>query len=117
MTALKLVITEGRDTGRGFQVSGTLSIGRDADAGIVIDDEEASRRHAVVTRDGDGVVVQDLDSTNGTWVNEELRRLRASRARGGSAAGRGDRARAADRRGHRPGLSGGTPAAACTIRA
>ena len=71
MTELKLVITEGRDTGRGFQVSGTLSIGRDADAGILIDDDEASRRHAVVTRDGDGVVVQDLDSTNGTWVNEE----------------------------------------------
>lgn len=72
MTALKLVITEGSDAGRSFQVSGTLAIGRDASAGIVVDDEEASRRHAVITRDGDGVVVQDLDSTNGTWVNEEL---------------------------------------------
>ena len=72
MTALKLVITEGSDTGRGFQVTGTLSIGRDAATGIVIDDEEASRRHAVVTREGDGVIVRDLDSTNGTWVNEEL---------------------------------------------
>ena len=71
MSALRLVITEGTDAGRDFQVSGSLSIGRDTTAGIVIDDDEASRRHAVVTRDGDELVVRDLDSTNGTWVNEE----------------------------------------------
>jgi len=71
MPALRLVIVEGSDVGRDFQVSGSLSIGRDTAAGIVIDDDEASRRHAVVTRDGEGLVVRDLDSTNGTWVNEE----------------------------------------------
>jgi pSer/pThr/pTyr-binding forkhead associated (FHA) protein len=70
MTTLRLVITEGSDTGREFQVSGSLSIGRDASAGIVIDDDETSRRHAVVTSDGDGLVILDLDSTNGTWVND-----------------------------------------------
>lgn len=71
MTALRLVITDGAETGREFQVSGSLSIGRDATAGIVIDDDETSRRHAVVTREGDELVILDLDSTNGTWVNDE----------------------------------------------
>jgi pSer/pThr/pTyr-binding forkhead associated (FHA) protein len=71
MRALRLVITEGGETGREFQVSGSLAIGRDASAGIVIDDDETSRRHAVVTRDGDELVILDLDSTNGTWVNDE----------------------------------------------
>ena len=83
----------------------------------MIDDDEASRRHAVVTRDGDELVVQDLDSTNGTWVNEERVAAGAPRARGRSRADRGDGARAADGDDHRPGLSGGTPAATCTIRA
>lgn len=71
MSALRLVITEGSHAGRDFQVSGSLSVGRDAAAGIVIDDDEVSRRHAVVTRDGDELVVRDLGSTNGIWVNEE----------------------------------------------
>jgi pSer/pThr/pTyr-binding forkhead associated (FHA) protein len=71
MTSLRLVIIEGAETGREFQVSGSLSIGRDSSAGIVLDDDETSRRHAVVTRDGDKLTLLDLDSTNGTWVNEE----------------------------------------------
>jgi pSer/pThr/pTyr-binding forkhead associated (FHA) protein len=71
MQALRLVITEGDESGREFQVSGSLAIGRDASAGIVIDDDETSRRHAVVTRDGDELLIVDLDSTNGTWVNDE----------------------------------------------
>jgi two-component system, cell cycle response regulator len=71
MMALRLVITDGPETGREFQISGSLSIGRDASAGIVIDDDEISRRHAVVTRDGDELVILDLDSTNGTWLNDQ----------------------------------------------
>jgi pSer/pThr/pTyr-binding forkhead associated (FHA) protein len=86
MTPLRLVITEGSDSGREFQVSGSLSIGRDSSAGIVVDDEEVSRRHAVVTSDGDELVILDLDSTNGIWVNEQ-------RVESGSRVRLGDRLR------------------------
>jgi pSer/pThr/pTyr-binding forkhead associated (FHA) protein len=69
--SLRLVITDGVDAGRDFLVSGVLSIGRDPDVGIVIGDAEASRRHAVVSLAGEGLVVSDLESTNGTYVNGE----------------------------------------------
>lgn len=46
-------------------------IGREADCTIVLDpeDKEASRRHAEIRRLGDGFVVADLGSVNGTRVN------------------------------------------------
>ena len=78
MDALWLAITEGPDAGRRFPVSGSVSIGRDASAGIVIEDEQVSRRHAVVSVEDGGLIVQDLESMNGTWVNGE--RVGARRA-------------------------------------
>ena len=44
-------------------------IGRVAPADLVIDDSSLSRRHARVALEGDRIVVEDLGSTNGTWVN------------------------------------------------
>lgn len=48
-----------------------LVIGREAECTIVLgaDDKEASRRHAEIRRLGDGFVVTDLGSVNGTRVN------------------------------------------------
>ncbi len=47
----------------------TVSLGRDPDADIFLDDVTVSRRHAeVVVTDGD-VVLSDLGSLNGTYVN------------------------------------------------
>lgn len=56
---------------------GPVSIGRHADNTIVIDDDRASRHHCVVERSKDGYVVRDLDSRNGTKLNEiAIRRAR-----------------------------------------
>jgi hypothetical protein len=44
-------------------------IGRLESSTIVIEDPNVSRRHAELSRQDDAVVVQDLDSTNGTRVN------------------------------------------------
>lgn len=44
-------------------------IGRQSGCDLVLDDAEASRRHARVVPTGDGHAVEDLDSTNGTLVN------------------------------------------------
>jgi transcriptional regulator with GAF, ATPase, and Fis domain len=49
--------------------AGALPIGRDASNLLPIADPSVSRRHCVVTREGDRFKVQDLDSRNGTLVN------------------------------------------------
>ncbi len=46
-----------------------ITIGRLPESTIVINDPNASRRHAEIRRSGNDVVVVDLGSTNGTRVN------------------------------------------------
>ena len=43
-------------------------IGRNADCDVHLASSRVSRRHCCLALDGDGVVVRDLGSTNGTWV-------------------------------------------------
>jgi pSer/pThr/pTyr-binding forkhead associated (FHA) protein len=67
---LLLEIVEGPGAGRQIQLSQRAVIGRDAaSADIVLDDDQISRRHAAIEPGAGGVVVEDLDSTNGTFVN------------------------------------------------
>jgi pSer/pThr/pTyr-binding forkhead associated (FHA) protein len=49
----------------------TLSIGRKPDNDIVIDMPVVSGSHARVLHEGDRIVVEDLNSTNGTFVNKK----------------------------------------------
>jgi hypothetical protein len=44
-------------------------IGRDDSADITVPEPTISRHHARITRDTDGVWIEDLRSTNGTYVN------------------------------------------------
>jgi len=46
-----------------------FTLGRSVDAGIRIHDGSVARAHARVRRDGDHLLVTDLASTNGTFVN------------------------------------------------
>ncbi len=46
-----------------------LAVGRDASADVPIEDDALSRRHFIISRAGQGYVVKDLDSQNGTWVD------------------------------------------------
>lgn len=48
-----------------------LEIGRSPEVGIFISDKSVSRRHASLRRDGEAIVIEDLGSTFGTFVNEE----------------------------------------------
>ena len=57
--------------------TGPLHLGRDLDNSVVLTDEDISSRHALITRDADGIELIDLHSTNGTWRNEQ----RVQRAR------------------------------------
>lgn len=51
--------------------AGKTTLGRDADNVVVIDSNRVSRRHAVLIKEGSSVWVRDLDSSNGTFVNDE----------------------------------------------
>jgi pSer/pThr/pTyr-binding forkhead associated (FHA) protein len=48
-----------------------LIVGRGEDAGGRIEDESISRRHFVIIPRDDAFFIEDLNSTNGTWVNDE----------------------------------------------
>ena len=58
------------DTGAIYELSGgALRIGRDPSCDIVIDDRDVSRQHAEVESDGQRITLADLQSTNGTMLN------------------------------------------------
>ncbi|MET9731846.1 FHA domain-containing protein [Streptomyces sp. NPDC006458] len=67
----KLVVTEGTLTGTTVALQGqTISLGRAHDSTIVLDDDYASSRHARIYPDRDGQwIVEDLGSTNGTYLD------------------------------------------------
>jgi predicted component of type VI protein secretion system len=48
----------------------SASIGRESGNAVVINDPEVSRRHVKLTLQGESYVIEDLGSTNGTFVNQ-----------------------------------------------
>lgn len=70
-TALLLVL-RGPNTGARFLLDAPLTTtGRHPDSDIFLDDVTVSRKHAVFQQDGDGFMVRDVGSLNGTYVNRE----------------------------------------------
>ena|SRR5690554_308852 len=69
-TASRLVITSGAKEGLELPLSNQpLTIGRSSESGLVIRDDYTSTHHARLVLWSDEWVVQDLDSTNGTFLN------------------------------------------------
>ncbi|MEM8924325.1 MAG: FHA domain-containing protein [Actinomycetota bacterium] len=59
------------DAGREYVVNGELTIGRAASCHITLDDTYISQLHARVMPDPSGVAIEDLGSTNGTYLNRQ----------------------------------------------
>ncbi|HEY6932312.1 MAG TPA: FHA domain-containing protein [Marmoricola sp.] len=65
----EVVIVEGANAGESVSLDGApLLIGRGSDAAIRLDDDYVSTRHAQIAASGDQWYVEDLGSTNGTYV-------------------------------------------------
>jgi hypothetical protein len=60
----------GHESGAAYGLSGGATLGR-GDVEIRLDDPFASSRHARIIQQGHVTVIEDLGSTNGTYLNEE----------------------------------------------
>ncbi len=72
MTSLSfhLIMRSGPNPGKSYELtSSEIFIGRDIHNDIVINDAEISRKHARMVMQAGGYVLEDLGSTNGTFVN------------------------------------------------
>jgi predicted component of type VI protein secretion system len=66
----RLTVRQGPAPGKLFElVKDVVTIGRDVNNDIVLNDAEVSRNHARLTAQSGGYLIEDLASTNGTFVN------------------------------------------------
>ncbi len=68
--SFRLVVRRGPQPNQAFEISkDATTLGRDISNDIVINDRETSRHHLRLMRSGDTITIEDLGSTNGTFVN------------------------------------------------
>ncbi len=66
----RLVMSHGPQPGQTFILDkDVMTLGRDPGNAIVVNDPQASRQHARITRQGNLMTLKDLGSTNGTFAN------------------------------------------------
>lgn len=71
-TGFRLVVRRGPQPNQQYLLTReTITIGRDITNDVVINDPEVSRHHSRLTRSATGYMVEDLRSTNGTFVNRQ----------------------------------------------
>lgn len=71
-TPRELVVTDGPLRGTTLPLRGNgILIGRNPECALILDDDFASSRHARIFPDGETWWVEDLGSTNGTFLNTE----------------------------------------------
>jgi predicted component of type VI protein secretion system len=70
ISGFRLVMSKGPEPGQSFNLDkDVIGIGRDHANDIVVNHPQASRHHARLMRQGNVYVIQDLGSTNRTFVN------------------------------------------------
>jgi pSer/pThr/pTyr-binding forkhead associated (FHA) protein len=68
--ALVVVSAPGHEKGWSYEIGAGAVLGR-GEVEIKLDDQFASNRHARIAREGATLVLEDLGSTNGTWLNDD----------------------------------------------
>ena len=66
-----VLLVEGKPANEYPLAGSPVTVGRAADNTIQINDDSVSSHHAELTAEGDGFVLRDIGSTNGTKVNAE----------------------------------------------
>jgi predicted component of type VI protein secretion system len=66
----RLTVRQGPTPGKMYElVKDVTTVGRDVRSDVVVNDAEVSRSHVRLTAQADGFLVEDLASTNGTFIN------------------------------------------------
>ena len=80
MSTITLRVLDGSDRGKVFEsISAPVTIGREEGNTIQLNDERISRFHLKIQQDHEDLVLTDLESTNGSKVNNEEVQLRILR--------------------------------------
>lgn len=80
ITGITIRVLDGADRGRVFQnLNPPITLGREEGNTIQLNDERISRFHVKIQEDHNRLVITDLESTNGTKVNNEDVQLRILR--------------------------------------
>ncbi len=89
MPSITIQVLEGLERGRYYQgILPPVSIGREDENTIRLNDERVSRFHAKLQEDAGRIILTDLDSTNGTRVNGRPVQMRVLRPGDQVAIGR-----------------------------
>jgi FHA domain-containing protein len=65
-----MVVRTGPGTGSQFPLTGNVQVGRDSACQIILADRYVSRRHASLRLENNRFFIYDLNTTGGTWVND-----------------------------------------------
>jgi hypothetical protein len=72
LTAGLLIVQRGPNAGSRFELAPDVTtLGRHPDSDVFLDDVTVSRRHAEISRHGAGLLVRDVGSLNGTYLNRQ----------------------------------------------
>ena len=66
-----VTVTHGPQAGTVLTLGETITIGRSSDCQLILDDDYVSTHHARILPSPRGYIVEDLGSTNGTFVNNQ----------------------------------------------
>src|SRR6185436_13051801 len=76
MSAIRLEVLSGSSAGRSFESDlDAVRIGRAPSSDLVLGDAHVSADHARLMCGVDGFVIEDLGSTNGTWIRRGSERI------------------------------------------
>ncbi|HEX4720530.1 MAG TPA: FHA domain-containing protein [Thermoleophilaceae bacterium] len=69
---MELFVVDGPDQGRSFALGPQSVLGRDPTSSVHLTDEEVSRRHAIIMVGEGHCTIEDLGSSNGTYLDDQL---------------------------------------------